>query len=416
MAFSVSIHRSFLVILVLLQAFSFAQETVSGSYISSSTTDPSFPTTTASSATSSPDTGTLTDSSVSTTPIDSGILTSTTDTVATITNTDLLTTTLPTSTTLDNPLTSSTSSVLPSASSKGSHAGAIAGGVIGGLAGLGVIAALLVLFSRRGFSGSRRRSRMSGGSHPPSPRLKSPWLSGVSKIPRAQRLGSVGDVSARTSPPRSNQGHGPAHSDDAHELGATGYSSHDASASTTGGAADVTSTGWRQSSTSIPEDSRPNGRSSHDINASKGGASVQPRNGPRESDPFGSETSITGQTSSTTPAPSGDLARRPSGSRPTRKPAPKYDESEPSTPVTPRQSKPPVSRPPRTRTYSNSSSLRAQTGAGTLAGGSSRSSLEGANLAHKSSQSTLGGAFKFAGEKDGPVHYLIPDAPPSAMQ
>ena len=402
MVSSVSAHPFFLVILLLFQVFPSIQQqdTSSSGNIPSDTNSL---------------TGTTTGStdSLSTSTTGSGVLTTT--------NTESPTVTLSPSTTFDT-VASSTLPALstPKPSSKGSNAGAIAGGVVGGLACLGVVVALILFFRRRGFSASRGHSWASERSHPPSPKLKNPWLSGVGggTSNRPQRLHSVGGESVR-SPPHSNQGHGPAYSDDAHELGTAGYSYHNASASTAGGGPEIipsSGTGQHRTSTSrtsVPG-SRANSRPSYDLNVFSANTSTTPREGSREGDPFGSETSIT---SPTTPVPPSDLTRAPSASRVARKPAPKYNDSEPSSPTTPRESKPPVSRPPRARTYSNSSSLRAAQGAtgAAAAGSSSRSSLEAAHLAHRGSQSTLGGTFKFAGEKEGPVHFLIPDAPSPAM-
>jgi len=407
MMFSVSGHR-FLIAILLLRVFTSAQDTAS-SNISSFSTD----------ITGHTDTVTSTDSSTLSTETGGGLTTTISDPLTTFPSTTFPTTS--NSFSLEATSTSSSTSGSPSGSPKPSpkksNAGAIAGGVLGTLAGLGVIAALILLLRRRGFFDSRGGSRKPGGPYPPSPRLKNPWVNGigggVSRRQRPQRLESVGGESVQTSPPRSNQGHGFGNNDDAHELGAAGYPHRNASASALVEGAGLTGQ-TRSSKASVPEGSRVNSRTSYDLNVFNSNMNVPPRG---EGDPFASETSVAGKTGSTVPSQTGDLARTPSGSRVTRKPAPKYDESDPTTPITPRESKPPVSRPPRTRTYSNSSSGRASATAGAAGGGgSSRSSLEHPQLSHRSSQATLGGTFKFAGEKEGPVHYLMPDAPTPAMQ
>ena len=410
MVLSVSDHRFLIAILLLLRVFTSAQDTASSN---------TPPTDTISTSPTGPVTST--DSSTLSTEPSSGLITTISDPLTTFTSTTFPTTSYSTSldATSTSSSTSSSASGSPKPSPKRSNAGAIAGGVLGALAGLGVIAALILLLRRRGFYDSRGGSRKPGGSYPPSPRLKNPWVNGigggVSRRQRPQRLESVGGESVQPSPPRSNQGHGLGNNDDAHELGAAGYLHRNASGSAPVGGAGVTGQ-TRTSRASVPEESRVNGRTSYDLNVFNSNVNVPPRGEPKEGDPFASENSTAGKTSSTVPSETGDLARTPSGSRVTRKPAPKYDESDPTTPTTPRESKPPVSRPPRTRTYSNSSSLRAAATAGAAGGGSSRSSLEHPHLAHRSSQATLGSTFKFAGEKEGPVHYLMPDAPSPAMK
>lgn len=190
-------------------------------------------------------------------------------------------------------------------------------------------------------------------------------------------------------------------------------------------------------------------RSSYDLNvfSSSNGAGNGMQRGASSSrqtnasNPFASDASIdasspysyaAGTAATTTGSGASEISRHASTTRLARKPAPKYEgdaetaTNSPTTPTSPygtapRGSKPPVSGLARTRTYSNSSSQRARgvntasaaSGTGTGNGSnSSRSSFENPQLTHKSSQGTLGGAFKFAGEKEGVTHFLIPDPPP----
>lgn len=245
------------------------------------------------------------------------------------------------------------------------------------------------------------------------------------KPSRGQRLGSVGGDSAQNSPPRSGDGHERATSDDAHELGQSTYSPRAASGSVrsgvgAGAAISAVATGRHGGSasrTSLDADGgRNNSNASYDLSVFQ--SNVGTSSGTtQQADPFSSQTSISAGGANGGGA--SELVRGSSASRSARKPAPKYDDgsepSSPSSPVTPRQSKPPVSGVKIARTYSNSSSMRAQATANSnaaAAGGTSgRSSFEGPHLARQGSQGTLGGAFKFAGEKEGPVHYLMPDPP-----
>ncbi|KAF8316620.1 hypothetical protein DL93DRAFT_748471 [Clavulina sp. PMI_390] len=338
---------------------------------------------------------------------------------------------------------SATSSSGPSSGGSHSHGGAIAGGVIGGLVVLGICIGLAFLYYRRKGSYYRGRTGRDGPAVPPSPRLRTTWLgketdgasaaagagSVFTRHGKGQRLGSVDGKTATL------DGHGrqrsvTATSDDAHELsGAAAFAAGRAAGSSSSAAM-----GRNRSSRSSLGPAAPNGRGAYDLSVFNSHSNVN-GNGTSPSrqptDPFASDPSLNGggvATTANTSAGSSELTRAQSTTRPTRKPAPKYDESmdapSPVSPTSPRHSsKPPVSGGPvRSRTYSNSSSLRAQAAANSANGhgneGSSRSSLDvpAPELSHKSSAGTLGGAFKFAGEKEGVTHYLIPDPPSASME
>lgn len=223
-------------------------------------------------------------------------------------------------------------------------------------------------------------------------------------------------------------GRGP--SEDGLQLATGGYASRNVSGSITGVGAAPTSMGRHRSSVSKGSVSGVGAgeqRSSYDLNI----LTTTP-NRSRQSDPFTSVPGGSGSTG-TSPGSASDLTRGPSASRLARKPVPKYDsDTSPTDTVSPTSphdranvsSKPPVSGQSRTRTYSNGShgsysyrlpASSSAAGAASIAPSSSRNSFETAhNVERKDSHSTLGGAFKFAGEKEGPIHYLIPDPPPSS--
>jgi hypothetical protein len=355
-------------------------------------------------------------------------------------------------------LTSPTNSPSPSNSAPARHksGGAIAGGVIGGLAALGLLAALALFLLRRramakrsgrgpnrefafgtpgGGSGAGSLRQDAHGFPDPS------WFGGaaaaIGASPRngAQRLGSVGGGSAKgsLSPDRSGEGGlSRANSqvtsrsrninDDTtvitgdsygHSRGysAGSYSAVAAAAALTGGTSPTRSSHRRSSSkTSFPVDDLAGGvggivggqsRTSYDLSVFNSNASARSN---RQSETF--------------PPPSPSAAE--TTTRVARKPAPKYDTADLenaaiSTGKGRRVSKPPVSGLPagagtRTRRYSSTSTSSKSNGG---VGGELVLPAEISGLVHKDSTGTLGGAFKFAGEKEGPVHYLIPDLPAS---
>jgi len=113
-------------------------------------------------------------------------------------------------------------------------------------------------------------------------------------------------------------------------------------------------------------------------------------------DPSRSQTSLHANTGDSSGVSGTDLSRNPSVNRVLRKPAPTYNEEEDAaSPL--KVSKPPVAGTGMGRVRSHShASANSHQSAGS--GGSP------SNVSHKSS-------IKFYGEKEGPVHYLIPDLP-----
>lgn len=320
------------------------------------------------------------------------------------------------------PPTSSSSSLPPVTNPPSNHAGAIAGGVIGALAFIGLVGFGLMFFLRR-----RNLHRRGARDYPPSPRLKSPWgrsgpgggIPGAGSIRsqnRPQRLGSQGSIptaagmnpsvasrnSAGEYGPTSEQDHytaavaaNAARSDDAHEYPSDAFDNYPVLVSSTSpGGGRHRSTGSR---TSFPATAT--SRTSYDLSVFREGDSrgsfVPPTSPPSpsvgpytssrysNSDPFASTSNV---------AATADVERRSSGNKVARKPPPKYTGGDSSS----SSSKPPTTGPTIGAIRSRSSST-----------GSNSSGVVIPNLNHKGSS----GTFKFAGEKEGPVHYLIPDMP-----
>ena len=117
-------------------------------------------------------------------------------------------------------------------------------------------------------------------------------------------------------------------------------------------------------------------------------------------DPSRSQTSLHANTGDSSGVSATDLSRNPSVNRVIRKPAPTYNEEEDAASAL-KVSKPPVagSSMGRVRSHSHASANSHQS-----AGSGGSASNVSRELSHKSS-------IKFYGEKEGPVHYLIPDLP-----
>jgi len=105
-------------------------------------------------------------------------------------------------------------------------------------------------------------------------------------------------------------------------------------------------------------------------------------------DPFGSHSSIPSAAAAGAPG----VRRAPSTNRVTRKPVPTFDGN--------------------IESLGRSESVKGSNAGASRPGSSSSSAEKNANASNVSLNAHGAPGLKFAGGKEGPVHYLIPDMPP----